>query len=52
MAEKANITVRTIQRIENGTDVSLEVLLQSFPNARKSSGKRKCTHSTTFSNPK
>ena len=26
LAEKANITVRTIQRIENGTDVSLDTL--------------------------
>ncbi|UBU72177.1 helix-turn-helix domain-containing protein (plasmid) [Lactococcus lactis] len=26
MAEKANITVRTVQRIENGTDVSLDTL--------------------------
>lgn len=32
LAEKANITVRTIQRIENGTDVSLDTL-SSISNA-------------------
>ena len=30
LAEKANITVRTIQRIENGTDVSLDGSVAKF----------------------